>query len=64
MLHEEPPCHHSTGSKIRAGIALFNNGRDVERLLEVTARWASLASERSAVISLRLDDLADRGEKP
>ena len=28
------------GTKIRAGIALFNNGRDVERLLEVTARWA------------------------
>ena len=27
------------GTKIRAGIALFNNGRDVERLLEVTARW-------------------------
>jgi len=40
VLHEEPPCHHSTGSKIRAGIALFNNGRDIERLLEVTARWA------------------------
>ncbi len=27
------------GTKIRAAIALFNNGRDVERLLEVTARW-------------------------
>ena len=28
------------GTKIRAGIALFNNGPDIERLLEVTARWA------------------------
>ncbi len=28
------------GTKIRAGVALFNNSQDIERLLETTGRWA------------------------
>ncbi len=27
------------GTKIRAGVALFNNSQDIERLLETTGRW-------------------------